>query len=174
MTGTGGRVPVSRFSIRSRSATVLMLASCWSAPGSMWSRSTRPPRRGTVPTRLWPGSAFLCLAEYQRARHCAGPEEDPGQEVLVSLVRLADVLPGSFAPGAMDRPGADTLHGTSLRLIHASGTGFGLPGPDRYKLAMHPDHSGNWRSDAHQRSDRRLALEGRCVDFRVSDRQTCG
>ncbi|MEP6870188.1 MAG: CoA transferase, partial [Novosphingobium sp.] len=61
-----------------------------------------------------------------------------GRELLVELVRSADVLLENFSPGVMDRLGVgwETLHAVNPRLIYGSGTGFGLSGPDRGNLAM--------------------------------------
>lgn len=61
-----------------------------------------------------------------------------GKELLIDLVKQADVLLENFAPGAMDRlgVGADVLMEANPRLIYASGTGYGLSGPDRDNLAM--------------------------------------
>jgi CoA:oxalate CoA-transferase len=61
-----------------------------------------------------------------------------GKELLIELVKQADVLLENFAPGAMDRlgVGAEVLMEANPRLVYASGTGYGLSGPDRDNLAM--------------------------------------
>lgn len=61
-----------------------------------------------------------------------------GKALLVDLAKQADVLLENFAPGAMDRlgVGAGVLMAANPRLIYASGTGYGLSGPDRDNLAM--------------------------------------
>jgi crotonobetainyl-CoA:carnitine CoA-transferase CaiB-like acyl-CoA transferase len=61
-----------------------------------------------------------------------------GRELLLALVETADVLIENFAPGVMDRlgVGAAVLMARNSRLVYASGTGFGLSGPDRDRLAM--------------------------------------
>ncbi|MFD2675567.1 CaiB/BaiF CoA transferase family protein [Camelimonas lactis] len=61
-----------------------------------------------------------------------------GVAVLKRLARGADVLLENFAPGVMDRFGAgwSELSALNPRLIYASGTGYGLSGPDRDNLAM--------------------------------------
>lgn len=61
-----------------------------------------------------------------------------GKELLIELVKQADVLLENFAPGAMDRlgVGSEVLMEANPRLIYASGTGYGLSGPDRDNLAM--------------------------------------
>ncbi|MEE2778121.1 MAG: CoA transferase [Acidobacteriota bacterium] len=63
-----------------------------------------------------------------------------GREILIEMVRRADVLLENFAPGVMERlgVGAEVLMGHNPRLIYASGTGFGLSGPDHDRVAMDP------------------------------------
>jgi CoA:oxalate CoA-transferase len=64
-----------------------------------------------------------------------------GVEILKALVKDADVLLENYAPGVMDRLGVgyDVLKEINPRLIYASGSGYGLSGPDRDLLAM--DHT---------------------------------
>ena len=61
-----------------------------------------------------------------------------GKALLLDLACQADVLLENFAPGAMDRLGLgpETMLEANPRLIYASGTGYGLSGPDRDNLAM--------------------------------------
>ena len=61
-----------------------------------------------------------------------------GKELMLNLVREADVLLENFAPGAMARLGlgADDLLKINPRLIYGSSTGYGLSGSDRDNLAM--------------------------------------
>ncbi|HYL34710.1 MAG TPA: CoA transferase [Bryobacteraceae bacterium] len=61
-----------------------------------------------------------------------------GLELLIEMARRGDVLVENFAPGVMDRLGAgwSVLREINPRLIYASGSGFGLSGPDRDNLAM--------------------------------------
>lgn len=61
-----------------------------------------------------------------------------GKALLIDLAKQADVLLENFAPGAMDRLGVgpDVLLAANPRLIYASGTGYGLTGPDKDNLAM--------------------------------------
>ncbi len=64
-----------------------------------------------------------------------------GKEILKSMAKEADVLVENFAAGTMDRLGLGyaVLREINPRLIYASGTGYGLSGPDRDMLAM--DHT---------------------------------
>ena len=65
--------------------------------------------------------------------------KDPrGRELLFRMVQRADVLLENFAPGVMDKLGVgwEVLHGKNPALIYATGTGYGISGPDRDNLAM--------------------------------------
>ncbi len=61
-----------------------------------------------------------------------------GVVLLKQLAAKGDVLLENFAPGVMDRLGVGwtVLHEINPRLIYASGSGYGLSGPDRDNLAM--------------------------------------
>jgi len=61
-----------------------------------------------------------------------------GKDLLRALAAKADVLLENFAPGAMDRLGIGwtVLSGLNPRLVYASGSGYGLSGPDAGNLAM--------------------------------------
>ncbi len=63
---------------------------------------------------------------------------DHGRQLLLDLVRDADVLVENFAPGVMDRLGVgwEKLRQINPRLVYGSGSGYGLSGPDRDNLAM--------------------------------------
>lgn len=65
-------------------------------------------------------------------------KSERGRELLIRLAEGADVLLENFAPGVMDRlgVGAEVLMAANPRLIYASGSGFGLSGPDKDALAM--------------------------------------
>ncbi|MFT3804178.1 MAG: CoA transferase [Burkholderiaceae bacterium] len=65
-------------------------------------------------------------------------KSEQGRNVLKRLCEKADVLLENYAPGVMDRLGVgwDVLHALNPRLVYASGTGYGLSGPDRDKQAM--------------------------------------
>lgn len=61
-----------------------------------------------------------------------------GRELLLEMVGRADVLLENFAPGTMDNLGVgwSVLSAANPRLIYATGSGFGITGPDRGNLAM--------------------------------------
>jgi crotonobetainyl-CoA:carnitine CoA-transferase CaiB-like acyl-CoA transferase len=61
-----------------------------------------------------------------------------GRELLHRMVIRADVLLENFSPGTMEDLGVgyDALKRTNPRLVYATGTGFGISGPDRDNLAM--------------------------------------
>jgi CoA:oxalate CoA-transferase len=61
-----------------------------------------------------------------------------GKDILKRLAKDADVLLENFAPGVMDRLGVgwSELHELNPRLVYASGSGYGISGPDKDNLAM--------------------------------------
>jgi crotonobetainyl-CoA:carnitine CoA-transferase CaiB-like acyl-CoA transferase len=63
---------------------------------------------------------------------------DRGRELLKQMAARADVLLENFSPGTMDSLGVgyEVLKAVNPRLIYATGTGFGISGPDRDNLAM--------------------------------------
>lgn len=63
---------------------------------------------------------------------------DAGRDLLKRMVARADVLLENFSPGTLDDLGVGyaVLKTVNPRLIYASGTGFGVTGPDRDNLAM--------------------------------------
>ena len=65
-------------------------------------------------------------------------KEARGRDLLFRMVRRADVLLENFAPGVMDKLGVgwEVLHQINPALIYATGTGYGISGPDRDNLAM--------------------------------------
>ena len=65
-------------------------------------------------------------------------KSDRGRDLLKQMVAKADVLLENFSPGAMDGLGVGykVLQPVNPRLIYATGTGFGISGPDRNNLAM--------------------------------------
>ena len=65
-------------------------------------------------------------------------KHERGRALLFEMTRRADVLLENFSPGTMDRLGVGwaELSRVNPRLIYASGSGYGLSGPDRDNLAM--------------------------------------
>lgn len=61
-----------------------------------------------------------------------------GHDLLVEMVKRADVLVENFAPGVMDRLGLgiDAMHSVNPRLVYASSSGYGSSGPYRDYPAM--------------------------------------
>ena len=100
-----------------------------------------PPRGEPGRRRADPGkSATLPFAMLNQNKHAVtlNLKEARGRELLFRMVERADVLLENFSPGTMDSldVGWGRLHEINPRLIYASGTGFGLSGPDRDNLAM--------------------------------------
>ena len=65
-------------------------------------------------------------------------KSERGKELLKQMASRADVLLENFSPGTMDGLGVGhtVLRAVNPRLIYATGTGFGISGPDRDNLAM--------------------------------------
>ena len=65
-------------------------------------------------------------------------KSDAGKDLLKKMVARADVLLENFSPGTMDGLGVgyDVLKALNPRLVYATGTGYGISGPDRNNLAM--------------------------------------
>jgi CoA:oxalate CoA-transferase len=65
-------------------------------------------------------------------------KSDAGKDLLRQMVARADVLLENFSPGTLDGLGVgyDVLKDINPRLVYATGTGFGISGPDRDNLAM--------------------------------------
>jgi len=65
-------------------------------------------------------------------------KHERGRALLFRMAKKGDVLLENFAPGVMDRLGVgwSVLREINPRLIYASGSGYGLSGPDRDNLAM--------------------------------------
>src|SRR3978361_957906 len=61
-----------------------------------------------------------------------------GKDLLMRMVAKADVLLENFSPGTLDGLGVgyDVLQKINPRMVYATGTGFGISGPDRDNLAM--------------------------------------
>jgi crotonobetainyl-CoA:carnitine CoA-transferase CaiB-like acyl-CoA transferase len=100
-----------------------------------------PPRGEPGRRRAAPGkSTTLPFAMLNQNKHAVtlNLKAPRGRALLLRMVERADVLLENFSPGTMDGLGVgwSRLHEANPRLIYASGTGFGLSGPDRDNLAM--------------------------------------
>jgi len=100
-----------------------------------------PPRGEPGRRRAEPGkSATLPFAMLNQNKHAItlNLKHARGRELLFEMAERADVLLENFSPGTMDDLGVgwSRLHEVNPRLIYASGTGFGISGPDRDNLAM--------------------------------------
>ena len=100
-----------------------------------------PPAGEPLRRRARPGTSatlpFAMLNQNKRAV-TLNLKHQRGRELLFAMVRRADVLLENFSPGTLDGLGVgwNVLHEINPRLIYATGTGFGITGPDRDNLAM--------------------------------------
>ncbi|HWK17924.1 MAG TPA: CoA transferase [Solirubrobacteraceae bacterium] len=78
------------------------------------------------------GALFLSLNRGKRSIRL-DLKSEPGKQVLLRLVRDADVLLESFRPGVLDRLGVgyERLREENPRLIYCAITGYGQDGPNR-------------------------------------------
>ena len=84
------------------------------------------------------GAGFFGYFNRNKKSLALDADSAEGRAALVKLLQSADVLIENFAPGVLDRLGAgwDVLHERNPRLCYGSGSGYGLSGPDRDRLAM--------------------------------------
>lgn len=85
------------------------------------------------------GASLPCAMLNQNKRGITLNLKSPrGIELLFQMAKRADILLENFAPGTLDRLGCgwSVLHEVNPALIYASGTGYGLSGPDRDTQAM--------------------------------------
>jgi CoA:oxalate CoA-transferase len=100
-----------------------------------------PPHGEPLRRRAAPGkSATLPFAMLNQNKRgvTLNLKHPRGRELLFDMVGRADVLLENFSPGTMDDLGVGyaVLKEINPRLIYATGTGFGISGPDRDNLAM--------------------------------------
>jgi crotonobetainyl-CoA:carnitine CoA-transferase CaiB-like acyl-CoA transferase len=100
-----------------------------------------PPHGEPLRRRAQPGKSatlpFAMLNQNKRAVSL-NLKHPRGRELLFAMVKRADVLLENFSPGTMDDLGVgwSVLKEINPRLVYATGTGFGISGPDRDNLAM--------------------------------------
>lgn len=93
------------------------------------SRAWGPPFVGTPETTT---STYFLSANRNKESIALDLKADQDREVLLGLVRRADVLIENFRPGVLDRLGfgIDTLTSLNPRLVVLSISGFGHDGPE--------------------------------------------
>jgi len=100
-----------------------------------------PPHGEPLRRRALPGKSatlpFAMLNQNKRAI-TLNLKHERGRALLFEMAKRADVLLENFSPGTMDDLGVgwNVLHALNPRLVYATGTGFGISGPDRDNLAM--------------------------------------
>ena len=84
------------------------------------------------------GTFAMALLNANKRSITLNLKTERGRELLCELAQRADILVENFAPGTMDGLGVGyaVLAAINPRLIYATGTGFGISGPDRDNLAM--------------------------------------
>jgi len=100
-----------------------------------------PPQGEPLRRRAPPGKSTtfpIAMLNGNKRAITLNLKSERGRELLFVMVRKGDVLLENFAPGVMDRLGVgyEVLSRINPRLVYASGTGYGLSGPDRDNLAM--------------------------------------
>jgi len=95
------------------------------------------PLRGRAKTSKGAGVPIAMLNSNKRGI-TLNLKDERGQALLKDMVRRADVLLENFTPDVMTKFGVGwpVLRELNPRLIYASGTGYGLTGPDRDSMAM--------------------------------------
>jgi CoA:oxalate CoA-transferase len=118
--------PYATFLMAKAGAFVIKIEPPAGEPGR---RRAEPPKSATLPFAMLNQNKLGITLNLKTAR---------GRELLFDMAKRADVLLENFSPGTMEGLGVgwEKLHAVNRRLVYASGTGFGLSGPDRDNLAM--------------------------------------
>jgi CoA:oxalate CoA-transferase len=100
-----------------------------------------PPQGEPLRQRAPPGKSTtfpIAMLNGNKRAVTLNLKDGRGRALLFRMVEQADLLLENFAPGVMDRLGVgwSVLHEINPRLVYASGSGYGLTGPDRDNLAM--------------------------------------
>jgi CoA:oxalate CoA-transferase len=100
-----------------------------------------PPNGEPLRRRAPPGKSTtfpIAMLNSNKRAITLNLKHERGKLLLFQMAKKGDVLLENFAPGVMDRLGVGftVLHEINPRLVYASGSGYGLSGPDRDNLAM--------------------------------------
>jgi CoA:oxalate CoA-transferase len=100
-----------------------------------------PPQGEPLRRRAPPGKSTtfpIAMLNSNKRAITLNLKHERGRALLSGMVKRADVLLENFSPGTLDRLGVGwgELNRVNPRLIYASGSGYGLSGPDRDNLAM--------------------------------------
>ena len=100
-----------------------------------------PPQGEPLRRRAPPGKSTtfpIAMLNGNKRAITLNLKDERGRALLFRMAEKSDVLLENFAPGVMDRLGVgwNVLHEINPRLVYASGSGYGLSGPDRDNLAM--------------------------------------
>jgi CoA:oxalate CoA-transferase len=100
-----------------------------------------PPNGEPLRRRAPPGKSTtfpIAMLNSNKRAITLNLKDERGKQLLFRMAKKGDVLLENFAPGVMDRLGVGfkVLHEINPRLVYASGSGYGLSGPDRDNLAM--------------------------------------
>src|SRR5207244_7207695 len=102
---------------------------------------TEPPHGEPLRRRAPPGKSTtfpIAMLNSNKRAITLNLKHERGRALLFEMAGRADVLLENFSPGTMDRLGVGwaELSQINPRLVYASGSGYGLSGPDRDNLAM--------------------------------------
>src|ERR1051326_1589584 len=100
-----------------------------------------PPQGEPLRRRAAPGKSTtfpIAMLNGNKRAITLNLKDQRGRDLLFRMVKKGDVLLENFAPGVMDRLGVgwNVLHEVNPRLVYATGSGYGITGPDRDNLAM--------------------------------------
>src|SRR5258707_15585957 len=100
-----------------------------------------PPQGEPLRRRAPPGKSTtfpIAMLNGNKRAITLNLKDERGRKLLFRMAERGHVLLENFAPGGMDRLGVgwQVLHEINPRLVYASGSGYGLSGPDRDNLAM--------------------------------------
>src|SRR6266704_1310860 len=118
--------PYASFLLAKGGAFVIKLEPRHGEPGR---RRAQPGKSATLP---------FAMLNQNKPAITLNLKHERGRELLFQMAERADVLLENFSPGTMDDLGVgwSRLREINPRLIYATGTGFGISGPDRDNLAM--------------------------------------